>query len=364
MIRRPRKPAFLRIAAPLGLFAVPLGLFLLFAANTARCEEAPAVNRAEQFMKRLGTKERGNPDSLLIEIEQVDLGLREYLREHSGDTRAAVLLMQIYSNRVMIDTFKFLWTGDPGVMNEIQPYSAILDRAIEADSQSAELHYWRGRLYAVHASPPDQDATPNPKLPDAIREMRRAVAINPKEESYRASLAYLLLAGGDQAAARSLYKDLDHGHHPMYLLLHDWERMPKIEGTVVSAEGAMVCSEFLSTFLDFAGGRVRYLVFRGSALEFERKCRKHWPSFHLVVSDTLGASHGRGPKMGQHLRWKAEALEPAIADGKEPELGEGGIWVEVQERRAEASDPPGKRPGIRNGDTYCLVEFSNKRKLP
>jgi hypothetical protein len=359
VICRPRQFAFLRFAALFGLFLLP-------AANTAWCEEGPdAVHRAEQFMKRLGSKEsRGNPDSLLIEIEQVDLGLRDHLQEYPKDARAAILLMQIYSNRVMIDTFKFLWTGEPGVMNETHPYSEILDRAIEGGSQSADLHYWRGRLYAVHASPPDQDATPNPKLPDAIREMRRAVAINPKDESYRASLAYLVLAGGDQAGARSLYKNLDHGHHPMYLLLHDWERMPVIEGTVLRAEGAMVCSEFLSTFLDFAGGRVRYLVFRGSAAEFERKCRKRWPAFQLAVSDTSGVTHGRGPKMGQHLRWKGEDLEPAIADGKEPEIGQGGIWVEVEERRAQPSDPPGQHPGIRNGEIYCDVEFSNKRKVP
>jgi len=349
---------FLRIAAP-------LGLLVLFAAKTAWCENGPdAVKRAEQFMKRLGSKEsRMTPDSLLIEIEQVDLGLRDHLKEHPGDTRGAVLLMQIYSNRVMIDTFKSLWTGEPGLMNETEPYSTILDRAIEADSQQAELHYWRGRLYAVHASPLDRDATPNPRLPDAVREMRRAVAINPKDESYRGSLAYLLLAGGDQVGARSIYKELDHGHHPMYLLLHDWERMPQIEGTVVIAEGAMVCSEFLSTFMDFVGGRARYLVFRGSVPEFERKCRKRWPSFHLVVSDTSGVKLGWGPKMGQHLRWKGEALEPTIADGKEPQIGEGGIWVEVEQRRAQAGDPPNRRPGIKTGGIYCDVAFINKRNL-
>jgi hypothetical protein len=357
-VTSPLKSTFLRIAAP-------LGLLLLLAAKTAWCDDGPdAVKRAEQFMKRLGSKEsRIPPDSLLTEIEQVDLGLRDHLKEHPADTRGAVLLMQIYSNRVMIDTFKSLWTGEPGLMNETQPYSGILDRAIEADPQRAELHYWRGRLYAVHASPHDEDATPNPRLPDAVREMRRAVALDPKDESYRASLGYLLLAGGDQAGARSLYKDLDHGHHPMYLLLHDWERMPQIEGTVVIAEGAMVCSEFVSTFMDFAGGRVRYLVFRGSVPEFERKCRKRWPSFHLVVSDTSRVTLGRGPKMGQHLRWKDEALEPAVADGTEPLPGAGGIWVEVQERRAEAGDPPNRHPGIKTGDTYCDVAFTDKRNL-
>ena len=356
---RPRKLALLRIAAL-------LGLFLFLPPKTAWCEEGPdPVKRAEQFMKGLGSKEsHSDPDSLLKEMEQVDLGLRGHLKEHPKDTRAAVLLMQIYWNRVMVDTIKFIWTRDPGFMNETQPYSAILDQAIKGDPQNAELHYWRGRLYAVHESPPGEEPTANPFLEDAIREMRRAVAINPKEESYRAGLGYLLLSGGDQAAARSLYKDLDHGHHPMYLLLHDWERMPEIGGAVLRAEGAFGISEALSTLLGFAGGRFRYFVFRGSAREFEGKCRKLWPSFHLAVTDTSGVKQGMTPAMGQHLSWNGEALEPDSTGRKWPEIGAGGIWVGVGEERAKASDPSDRHPGIKSGEIYCIVQLTNERKLP
>ena len=109
---------------------------------------------------------------------------------------------------------------------------------------------------------------------------------------------------------------------------------------MLRGESAMLLSEFLSTFMDFGGGRVRYLVFRGSAPEFERKCRKHWPSFHLMVSDTSQVTSGRGPRMGQHLLWKGEALEPAIADGKEPVIGGGGEARTGKRRTKPASRDP------------------------
>jgi hypothetical protein len=79
-----------------------------------------------------------------------------------------------------------------------------VERALEADTSNAELHYWKGRLYALPEF--TQDGVPSriPRLNEAIRETRRAVALDPKEPMYRQSLAFLVLQNGDEGAARAM----------------------------------------------------------------------------------------------------------------------------------------------------------------
>jgi tetratricopeptide (TPR) repeat protein len=335
---------------------------LLLAASTAWCEEAPGpVQRAEQLVKSLDVGQgAGNPDSTAKDLERADLGLRGYLQQHPEDAAATVLLMTIYGKRVVLDTYKLVWMGAPGITNEAQPYSTILDRALQADPQNAALHYWRGRLYAIHPSPPNQEPTANPLLAQAIQDVRRAVALDPKEESYRATLAYLLLAGGDLDQALTLYQGLANGTHPMYLLLRDWKRVPEIEGSVSHREGAFGISETFSALAGYAGGRFRYFTYRGPAQDFEAKCRKLWPSFRLVVG-TPG--HGGGVRRGQHLHWNGAVLEPDLPGGNDPGIRAGGIWVEVEERLAD-QDPARRPAGIGAGDLYCAVQLRNERDLP
>ena len=341
--------------------ALPVLAFLL-AASAARCEEPPdPVLRAQQLLSALGSGERsGNPDSTSKDLAQADLGLRGHLQQHPEDAAAAVLLMKIYGRRVALDTFRLASTGAPGITYDTEPYSGILDRALRAAPKDAALHYWRGRLYAVHPSPPNQEPTANPLLPQAVQEVRRAVALDPNEEGYRATLAYLLLAGGDLDGSLALYQGLANGTHPMYLLLRDWKQVPEIEGSVSRREGAFGISEVFSALLGYAGGRYRYFAYRGSAEDFEARCRKRWPSFHLVAGPP---GHGGGARMGQHLRWNGAALEPDSTGGRDPGVGAGGIWVEVEERLGD-QDAAKRPPGIGAGELYCAVQLRNERQLP
>jgi len=329
----------------------------LLAASTAWCEEGPdPVRRAQELMQALESGEgRGNADSTAKDLERADLGLRAYIAQHPENTAATVLLMKIYGTRVAIDTHKLIWTGTPGSVYETEPYSAILDRAIRTAPKEAALHYWRGRLYAVHPSLPNQEPTASPLLPQAIQEVRRAVALDPSVESYRATLAYLLLAVGDFDQSLALYQGLANGTHPMNLLLRDWKRMPEIQGSVSHREGAVGISETFSALTAYAGARYRYFTYRDSAQDFEARCRKVWPSFHLVAG-------GGGTRMGQHLHWNGDVLEPDVPGGKDPGIGGGGIWVEVEERQGD-QDAAKRPPGIAPGERYCAVLLRNERDL-
>jgi tetratricopeptide (TPR) repeat protein len=336
---------------------------LLLGAATAWCEEGPdPVQGAQQLMKALEAGERrSNADSTAKDLERADLGLRAYLAQHPESTAVTVLLMKIYGTRVALDTHRLIATGSPGIAYATEPYSAILDRALQTAPKDAALHYWRGRLYAVHPSPPNQEPTASPLLPQAIQEIRRAVALDPSVEPYRASLAYLLLSAGDFDKALALYEGLANGTHPMYLLLRDWKGMPEIEGSVSHREGAFGISETFSAQVGYAGGRYRYFTYRGPAEDFEARCRKLWPSFRLVAGATPG--RGGGTRMGQHLHWNGAVLEPDAPGGRDPGIGAGGIWIEVEERLADQD--PAKRPaGIGAGELYSAVQLRNERELP
>ena len=340
-----------------------LSTVLLLAAATAWCEEGPdPVQRAQELMQTLDSGQgQSHPDSTAKDLERADFGLRAYLGKHPGDSAATALLMKVYGRRVTLDTFRLLSTGAPGITYETQPYATILDRAIQADPKSAVLHYWRGRLDSVHPSPPDQEPTENPLLPQAIQEVRRAVALDPNEEGYRATLAYLLLASGDLDGSLTLYQGLANGSHPMALLLRDWKRMPEIEGSASHREGAFGISESFSALTGYAGARYRYFTYRGPAEDFEARCRKLWPSFRLVAGGPPG--HGGGARMGQHLHWNGAALEPDVPGGKDPGIGAGGIWIEVEERMAD-QDPAKRPPWIGAGELYSAVQLRNERGLP
>jgi hypothetical protein len=67
--------------------------------------------------------------------------------------------------------------------------------------------------------------------------------------------------------------------------------------------------------------------------------------------------------MGQHLRWNGAALEPDSTGGRDPGVGAGGIWVEVEERLGD-QDAAKRPPGIGAGELYCAVQLRNERQLP
>jgi len=344
---------------------------LLLSPGPGWCAEpVDPVKRAQVLLDRLGDLATavdpearakagwGDPEANLKELRESDAGLKEYLQAHPNDAPAVVLLMRIYDLRSTLDVFSF-FTGSSNLMKENEAYASILDRALGADSLNAELHYWRGRLYAAYGDPAQMGIAPNPHLPDAVREARRAVSLDPKEGRYKENLAGMLLANGDEAGARALYREVK-ADHPMYLLLHDWERMPNIEGAETIRLGMPGTPMGMLTAM---GAMARALVFRGTAAEFERRCRERWPGFHLAWSDTADSVRTRAPRQGhQLLRWKGDILVPDPSVKERPALGTGGIWLEAAEERARDSEAAQLGHGIKPGDTICTVFLINLRQ--
>jgi hypothetical protein len=349
--------------------ALILAAALLLAAGPARSGEVPpAVGRAETLVRRVGALMAASgrdsvavpSDSLredISQVDRIDADLRAYLEGNPQDTHAVLLLMRLYDIRSAMDLLPALFGGTSRVMADNRAYASIVDRALRADSSNAELHYRRAQLLAASGDPGEMGIGPNPRLPDALREARRALALDPRNETYQDCLAGLLLRTGDEAGARAIYRALSPTN-PMYLLLHDWERMPSIEGTETTLAGDPGTPGGLLTGM---GAVMRHMIFHGTAIEFERRCRTHWPGFRLAGGDTAAAGRGVVRAGGQLLRWNGDSLEPVPGVLRSPGLGTGGLWLEVEEYRAAEGNV--KELGGRPGETYCLVTLMNLRKL-
>ena len=349
----------------------PVGIFVgaCLAASLAGAEPSPPeVHRAEELLKQMETPSPAMKDSLFQIMERRDLDLLKYMQAHPSDSQAAGVLMRLHDLRISLTHWIGLLSlsGDLEVSDDVAPYIAVVELALLADSTSAELHHYRSRLISFPKLK-DGRLSEAPNVNEALREAKKAVEIAPDNPAYRENLAFLLLLAGDERAARDLYRKIDPSH-PMYLYLHDWERMPRIEGLVAVDDSMRYLLPITSPLSIMSAGGIRTHVFLGPATAFERNCRKLWPSFRLIP-DT-NQTHSRYPKgktrYAQHLRWIGDKLEPDakpsdVVGGQEPGVGDGGIWMEVVESRALPSDPAGHRPGIKDGEIYCRVEFHNMR---
>jgi hypothetical protein len=338
---------------------------ILMAGTSAAPANSP-VQRARALQKQLESKHPAiNPDSLLQVMESNDRDLCAYLKSNPGDSEAAVLLMQIHDGRALFDEYAKIYSGGLEESRPSEPYLEIVKGALRTDSLNAELHYWMSRLCSIPQLTPDGRPAGIPRLPEAVEEARRSVAIDAGEPAYRNNLAYLLLLAGDEPGAREIFRHLDKDH-PLYLLLHDWERMPVIEGTIAQKDSGGFMLPITSPLAYEFAGMTRSYVFCGPATALEKNCRERWPSFRLFL-DPDSTRHSPGTRRyAQHLKWRGDDLEPDavlsdVSGGQEPGVGGGGIWVEVLEIRALATDPPDLHPGVSPGQPYCRLEFHNKR---
>lgn len=359
MLRGTLIGAFGRVA----LIAAVVGA--VAAASPSWCSQiAPPLQRAKALLSDMESTPPNNPDSLWKAIESTDLDLLGYLRSNPIDTEAALLLMRIHDGRMVLTAYMNLWAGELETSEQPEPYAAIVEQALGTDTLNAELHYWKSRLCWV-PKPIAGRLAGITKLEEAVQEARRAVELDSAESRFRENLAFLLVVSGDESSARTMYKKLG-ADHPMYLLLHDWERMPAIEGTVPQIDSSRYVVPLSSPIAYAAAGMSRSCLFRGTAAEFEKRCRNHWPSFRLLL-DPDKSRHPEGTRRyAQHLRWNGDILEPDavqsdVSGGSEPGIGGGGIRVEVLESRALASDPSNWHPGVKPGEIFCWVEWHNKR---
>ncbi len=342
---------------------------------------SPQVKRAQDLVVSLeaGTY-KGNREALGKSVEAAERDLQTYAKRNPNDDAGVLLMMRLYEagmrsrmydlshKSAVFDTTASLGARMAALRGKITaPYNAVLDRALQRAPGNAEFHYWKGRLYALFEPLRNEGRldTQNSTLPQAIRELRLAVSVSPNEVKYREGLAALLLANSQEAEAIAIYRDLSGGRHPMYLLLHDWERLKLPQKAV--ADPAVTASlvqraQFIGR--DYSLARSRAFAYPGTAAQFMSDCKQRWPAFRLVQRPA-----GKGERTGvksysQIFTWKGDALVPSAASVKNlPQSPQSGIGINVFEMRAPQSKKPDPRIGVPPGKIYCAIAFENFRNV-
>lgn len=358
------------------------------ASSTARPQAAPAiknptgpVKKAQDLVLSLeaGTY-KGGREELGKKVEAAERDLQTYTKRNPNDDAGVLLMMRLYEAGMRsrmydlshksgdFDTTAALSARMASLRDKITaPYNAVLDRALTRAPGNAEFHYWKGRMYALFEPLRNEGSldAQHTTLPQAIQEMRRAVALSAAGVKYREGLAALLLANGQDAEATSIYRDLSGGRHPMYLLLHDWERVKLPQKAVAdpaSTTSLVQRAQFRGK--DYALARSRAFLYPGTAAQLISECKRHWPAFRLVARAAQKGDRSGLKSFSQVFTWKGDALVPSASSEKNlPQSPQGGIGINVFEMRAPKAAKPGPRLGVPPGAVYCAIAVENFRAV-
>jgi hypothetical protein len=374
----------LALSLPVGAARTAAGA----APSSAKPAAAPALKnptgpakKAQDLVQSLeaGTF-KGSREELGSKVEAAERDLQTYTKRNPNDEAGVLLMMRLYEAGMRsrmydlshksgdFDTTAALSSRMAALRDKITaPYNTVLDRALTRAPGNAEFHYWKGRLYALFEplrNEGQMDAQ-HSTLPQAIQEMRRAVALSAADVKYREGLAALLLANGQDAEATAIYRDLNGGRHPMYLLLHDWERVKLPQKTVVdqaSTTSLVQRSQFRGK--DYALARSRAFLYPGTAAQFMNDCAKRWPAFRLVQRAAQKGDRSGLKSYSQIFTWKGDALAPSASSEKNLQKApQGGIGINVFEMRAPQAKKPDSRLGVPPGKVYCAIALENFRTV-
>ncbi len=342
----------------------------------------PAVKRAQDLVLSLeaGTY-KGDREALGRSVETAERDLQSYTKRNPGDDAGVLLMMRLYEvgmrSRMYdlshkgagFDTTASLGARMALLRDKITaPYHAVLDRALQRSPGNAEFHYWKGRLLALF-EPLRSGSRLDPQhstLPQAIREMRLAASASPAQAKYREGLAALLLANDQEADAIAIYKDLQGGRHPMYLLLRDWAQVKlpaKTAPDPVATASLVQRAQFAGR--DYALARCRAYLYPGTSAQFIAECRRRWPGFRLVQGPGVKTGERAGLKTyAQVFAWKGGALAPSAATAKDlARAPKDGLTFNLVEMRAPKSAKPDPQLGVPPGAVYCTVIVENHRSV-
>ena len=361
-------------------FILAVSMALLPAQALAVSEEAKSARkRLDKLASDIQKGKYEDPQQLSEIVTQENERLLTYLETHPSDTDVALLLMEVYAVRQVVEFQEMAKMEDlpeslqvasgPYVVAREQmttPYHAVLDRALAESPNNADLHAWKGRLYSLYEPLPDSTLS---QLPLAIEELRRAAALAPNNETHREWLGILLLSADREAEAVAELKQIHKGKHPLYLLLQDWEAIPELGELSRDPRTENSFSEMMGeSGQDFALVRYRAFVFPGTAAQLEELYRAKWPGFRLSAEPKTESDSN--PNFGQYFRWKKGKLESQAKEYKDiPNDPDDGILLHVTEfhwtAEERAARPAGAylHPAIANRDVYCDVLFSNQRTI-
>src|SRR5215472_13175524 len=209
-------------------------------------------------------------------LRKADAALSGFLKTHPDDK--ALLWTQVH-----LDFLKRqlpIWeAGKAANRDDFLPSPSrdpmkALDHILELNPNDPDAYFRKAQLYA---DPHLRGLSIAPDLRASSDSARKAVGRSPDNVYYRETLAGLLLVLGQDNQAMDALRPLDEGHHPAYLLLVDWSKLPLPDGAVSNKEATEIAAQLLATTgKDNPGLRERCYDVTQSVNDLESFYRGYW----------------------------------------------------------------------------------------
>ena len=229
--------------------------------------------------------------------------------------------------------------------------------------KNAEAYYWKAKLYGIrHIGFRKEKVTwVYVDLDKAIQFARRAVEFAPMNSSYRESLAFYLAVNDQRREAMQVMRQVDDGHHLLYLVLVDRESVVLPPGTALLVEDTQYK---IQQSIDGGWGvgyphlQVEQDIMPLKAADAEAFFRRTWPTFQFFEFDKREIN-GTGTTYIQWLRWQKGKLQPAEKREDIPSQPQEGIAIILTEFKNTKSHAPFP---ISVGDIFSIVTIRNYRQ--
>ena len=230
-----------------------------------------------------------------------------------------------------------------------------LDHILELDPNDPEAYFRKAELYA---NPYLRGLRIAPDFAAATDSVRKAVDRSPDNARYRETLADLLLEQDHEKEAMDTLRPLNGGHHPAYLLLVDWSKLPLPAGAVLNKEATQIAVQMLAaTGKDNPGLRERCYDVTQSVSDIESFYSGYWKDFHF-------SPEGAGEiKNGEHIRdFRASFLWQnggwgLVGSAMSQQALDTGLTIFVSEHRKNP------KPGDGSPAVRCVLSISNDRSV-
>lgn len=357
-----------------------VGAILLACASgqPASVGSAKSITAIEEVVVQAEAAERGEDSGLSFErlpgqLADASAKLRAYLDTHPADVRALILLARLGRIQHTLEPVVFSpGQNDPTVeqyAEEYAPLHAALDRALALEPDNAEAYYWKARLYGVR-NPVVREGKMDyafSDLNEAIRFARQAVTAAPDNVAYREALALYLVAGGQMESALAVVRDVQDGHHPLYLLLADLQAIPIPEHAALDAAQTEQFAQHRierGRITNYPKLRVRVYAIPTTAEDVESFYRNQWTGFEFFTADSEEKHEQATFRFyTQYLQWQDGVLCPTRGAAELPsETPTAGIILDL----AEVRHPPAvlrEQLPIVIEDVVCLLFITNFRPL-
>ena len=310
------------------------------AERDALLEEYGAIVRQlekDEMPYQISNPQRPRPDVLTAILPEA----RALLAESPNDFDALLMTARLERQAIRPEQL--------AVPPDMTGVHQLLDRALSLAPESAEAHYWKGRLHGEQVIAPerwDEDRQLVFAAQDlfaAIDHTSLAVDLAPDELRYREALALLLIENGENDRALETLRPVTGMEHPVFALLSDFASFPlppEAERATTSPE-LLIFESKRWTIDRYEELRLSAYVLAGTADGVERYYAGLWPGFKLHHVRTSEEGAVRDVAFRQWVAREDDGWRIARHAGEIPEVGsmiQRGITIDVDEMHGLPSE--------------------------